>query len=265
MDLKFFDSHCHPYTSQFDADREEVLLRMVSRGVGGIVVGTDLAESKEAVELASEHDFLWASVGLHPTDNTEEEFDAAAYRKLAQNPKVVAIGECGLDYYRGETPEFKKQFQKDRFQKQLELSIELKKPLIIHCRPSPNTQDAHEDMLEILFAYSHEWANRPPVIHFFTSTREIAEKYLALGCYISFPGVITFANLDDVVRAVPIDRILSETDSPYAAPIPYRGKRNEPAYVEEIVKKIAEIKNLSIEKTASQILLNSELVFGIAR
>src|SRR3989344_4904434 len=258
--MKYFDSHCHPYVSDFDADRDEVLSRMEGQGVGGIVVGTDLAESRAAVELAEKYDFLWASVGLHPTDNVIEPIDVSIYRELAQNPKVVAIGECGLDYYRlpsealakegGETNDEKKKFQKSRFESQLKLSIEVNKPLIIHCRPSPGTTDAHDDMLTILSDAAERHGvlrpdsntpclQPPPVIHFFTSTKAVALKYLELGCYVSLPGVITFADLDEVVRAVPLDRILSETDSPYAAPTPFRGKRNEPAYVEEVIKKIA--------------------------
>ncbi len=262
MPLTFFDSHCHPQAEQYAADRDDVLARMQQQGVGGIVVGTDLAQSRAALMLARGHEFLWASVGLHPTDNAEERFDAGAYRLLARDSSVVAIGECGLDYYRGEPSSGAKAAQEDRFRQQLELSLEVRKPLIIHCRPSPATQNAHEDMLRILSAYEPDMHHRA-VIHFFTSTSEIARRYIQLGCYLSFSGVITFADLDGVVEATPLDRILSETDSPYAAPTPYRGRRNEPVHVAEVVAAIARLKEHSMEDTARQIIHNSVQAFNI--
>lgn len=258
--MRLFDAHCHLQLPQFDADRGEVLARMQKNQVGGIVVGTDFETSKAGIEIAGQYDFLWASVGLHPNDNKEEKYDISYYEKLAQHPKVVAIGECGLDYFRsGGTPE-EKAIQKERFEKQIELAIKTKKILIVHCR------NAHNDMLEILFSYSAELQNEniPIVIHFFTGTGELAQKYLNLGCYLSFPGPITYTDMyDESIRVTPLDRILSETDSPFAAPVPYRGKRNEPVYVEEVVKKIAAIKNLAVEKTGEQILKNSQKVFHL--
>lgn len=260
--MKFFDSHCHLQLSQFDADREEVLARMRNAETGGIVIGVDLATSRGAIELAEKHDFLWAAVGLHPNDNPKEEFDAAAFEELAKNPKVVAIGECGLDYFRsGGTPE-EKIAQKERFQKQIELALKVGKPLIIHCR------NAHDDMLETLFAYSRELESEElrAVIHFCTVDGELAQKYLDLGCYLSFPGPITYTDMyDDSIRIAPLDRILAETDSPFAAPVPHRGKRNEPAYVEHVVAKIAAVKDLPIAEVASQIVKNSQKLFKLAR
>lgn len=230
-------------------------------GVGAVVIGTDLPESRDAVALAEKHDFLWAAVGLHPNDNLAEQFDEAAYLELAQHPKVVAIGECGLDYFRsGGTPE-EKATQKDRFEKQIHLAIKVGKPLIIHCR------NAHDDMLEILFAYSRELADKKlrAVIHFCTVSGEVAQKYIDLGCYLSFPGPITYTDMyDDSIRVAPLDRILAETDSPFAAPVPHRGARNEPAYVEEVVNKIASLKGSSPEDMARQVVENSRKAFGLA-
>ena len=259
--MKLFDAHCHLQLSQYDSDRADVLARMQEREMGGVVIGVDLATSKGAVELAEAHDFLWAAVGLHPNDNPTEEFDVAAFEALAREPKVVAIGECGLDYFRsGGTPE-EQSAQKVRFEKQIELAIKVGKPLIIHCR------NAHDDMLEILFSYSHELGNKKlqAVIHFFTGSGELAQKYLDLGCYLSFPGPITYTDMyDESIRVAPLDRILSETDSPFAAPVPHRGQRNEPAYVEDVVKKIASIKNIPVEEMSQQIVKNSQKVFSLA-
>lgn len=250
--VKYFDAHSHLYMAQFDADRRDVLARMQALGVGSIIIGTNLAESRQALDLAKQHDFLWASVGLHP--NEKESFDISGYEELARDPKVVAIGECGLDYFRSE-----KTGQKERFEQQIKLAIKLNKPLIIHCR------EAHDDMLEILFSYSHELENKIPVVmHFFTGSGELAQKYLNLGCYLSFPGPITYTDMyDGSIRVAPMDKILSETDSPFAAPVPNRGKRNEPAYVVDVVAKIAAVKGLPPDEVAAQILQNAQKLFGL--
>ena len=215
-----------------------------------------LVQSKEALELAKKHDFLWAAVGLHPNDNLDEVFDMPAYEKLARNPKVVAIGECGLDYFRGGGTFEEKTTQRVRFEMQMDLAAKVGKPLIIHCR------NAHDDMLEIL---TTKKLDIPVIIHFFTGTGELAQKYLDLGCYLSFPGPITYTDMyDQSILDTPMDRILSETDSPFAAPVPYRGKRNEPAYVSHVVAKIALIKEMDLPDVAAQIVQNSQKVFGIA-
>lgn len=256
--MRLFDAHCHIQLSQFDGDREEVLKRMQEAQTGAIVIGTDLQESRDAVALAEKYDFLWAAIGLHPNDNLLEEFDEAAYLELAKNPKVVAIGECGLDYFRsGGTPE-EKAAQKKRFEAQIELALTTKKPLIVHCR------NAHDDMLEILADYMGNHKSLKVIIHFATMTGELAEKYLALGCYLSFPGPVTYTDMyDDSIRVAPLDKILSETDSPFAAPVPNRGKRNEPVYVEEVVKKMAQIKGIPSDLLNEQIVKNTHTVFGL--
>jgi TatD DNase family protein len=256
---KYFDSHCHLQLSQFDADRDAVLARMQEKEMGAIVVGTDFKTSKSGIELARKHDFLRASVGLHPNDNLSEHFDIAKYEELARDPKVVAIGECGLDYFRSGDTDEEREVQKQRFVLQIELALKVGKPLIIHCR------NAHDDCLSILQNYKIEYGERlRAVIHFFTGTAELAQKYLDLNCYLSFPGPITYTDMyDDSIRLAPPDKMLSETDSPFAAPVPFRGKRNEPAYVEEVVKKIAAIKNIQVEELNRQIVLNSQHVFGL--
>ena len=257
--MRLFDAHCHLQMPQYDGDREEMLARMQERGMEGVIPGVDFETSRAAVELAQQYDFLWAAVGLHPNDNLSEEYDEEKYAELASNPKVVAIGECGLDYFRaGKTGE-ERQAQFRRFEAQLQLALHTGKALIIHCR------DAHEDMLEILGAHRRDHGNKVRVIiHFFTGTGELAQKYLDLGCYLSFPGPITYTDMyDESIRVTPLEKILSETDSPFAAPVPNRGKRNEPAYVEEVVMKIAAIKGEPAEVVIEHIYRNAHRVFGL--
>lgn len=271
--MKYFDAHCHVQISQFDEDREEVLARMQETQTAGIVVGVDLATSKAAIELAESHDFLYAAIGLHPTDNLEQKWldISSQMEELARHPKVVAIGECGLDYFHSGSTEGEREAQKQRFTLQVELALKVKKPLIIHCRDNPKRSEgepsAHEDLQKILFSYSAEYQNRsvPVVIHFFTGSKELAQKYIDAGCYLSFPGPITYTDrYDESIQVAPMDKILSETDSPFAAPVPFRGKRNEPVYVSHVVAKLALIKETDLDTMASQIILNSQKVFGIA-
>ncbi len=255
VQLKYFDSHCHVHFPQFDADREAVLARMREKDMGAVLIGTDLATSTAALELAQQHDFLWASVGLHPNDNPNEHFDISKYEELAKDPKVVAIGECGLDYFRS-----KPDGQKDRFEIQIALAQKLNKALVVHCR------EAHDDMLQMLFSYSAELKNNKLVVimHFFTGSGELAQKYLDFGCYLSFPGPITYTDMyDESIRVCPLDKMLIETDAPFAAPMPFRGKRNEPVYVEYVAAKIATVKGISVEEVAHQTVLNTQRIFSL--
>lgn len=257
--LKLFDAHCHLQLKQFDTDRDEVLARMRDSGVGGIVVGTDFETSKSAISLAQQHDFLWASVGLHPNDNKDEQFDISNYEQLAHSPKVVAVGECGLDYYRSGGTDEEKAEQKVRFEKHIELAVHVHMPIIVHCR------NAHEDCLNILKQYKNSLGGKSSVIiHFFTGSTELAQQYLELGCYLSFPGPTTYTDMyDGSIQVTPPDRTLIETDAPFAAPVPYRGKRNEPAYVKEVAAKIASLRGHTSEDVSAQIVLNSQRVFGL--
>ena len=254
VQLKYFDSHCHLHFPQFDADRDAVLARMKEKDMGAVLVGTDLQTSIAALELARQHDFLWASVGLHPTHTGD--FDISKFRELADDPKVVAIGECGLDYFRS-----KPDGQKERFEQHIALAQKLNKALVIHCR------NAHDDMLDIL-SNSPELKNKnlTVVMHFFTGSGELAQKYLDLGCYLSFPGPVTYTDMyDESIRICQLDRMLIETDAPYAAPVPFRGKRNEPMYVEHVAAKIASVKGILVEEVALQTVLNSQRIFRLDR
>lgn len=254
MEFKLFDSHCHLYMPQFDEDRAAVLARMQEKQTGAVIIGVDLKASKAALELAKQHDFLWSSVGLHPNDNPTEEF-SAEFEALAEDSKVVGIGECGLDYFRSGGSDEERAAQKDRFLKHIELAEKVQKPLIIHCR------NAHEDMLAIL---TERKPQVPIIIHFFTGSGELAQKYLDLGCYLSFPGPVTYtADYDDSIRICPMDRMLIETDAPYAAPVPNRGKPNEPVFVADVATKIATLKGLSVEQVIEATVQNTLKVFGL--
>jgi len=251
--MKLFDSHCHLHFPQFDADREAVLARMQEKDMGAVLIGTDLETSKAALELAKQHDFLWASVGLHPTHTGD--FDISKFRELADDPKVVAIGECGLDYFRSE----KSEGQKERFETQIALAQKLNKALVVHCR------EAHDDCLSVLQNTAIA-QGVPVVMHFFTGSGELAQKYLELGCYLSFPGPVTYTDMyDDSIRICPLDRMLIETDAPFAAPVPYRGKRNEPAYVEHVAAKIAAVKGVSVEEAVEATVKNVQTVFKLQK
>jgi len=268
-----FDSHAHLQFPQFDNDREEIIKKLRDFDIKIINVGNDMEESKKAVALAVKYpNQMWAAVGFHPGEATNTDINFTELKSLAKNHKVVAIGECGLDYYRNlgnKKSKIKNQkSQKETFIKQIELAKELKKPLIIHCRPTPKTMDAYENALGILAA-----ARGPRgVAHFFSGSKEIAKNFLDLGFYISFAGPITFSpeksragasQYKELVEYVPNDRILAETDSPFAAPLPYRGKRNEPAFVEFVVRQIADWKSISFEEAARLTAENAEKLFNL--
>lgn len=259
--MKLIDTHGHPQFPQYDNDREEVIRQALDGGVGIICVGTDLEMSRKAIELAEKYENVWASVGLHPNDNLGEEYEQSAYEKLAENKKVVAVGEVGLDYYRTTDQELKNK-QKSRFEKQIQLAIKTQLPLIVHCR------DAHQEMIELLSKYGDNLSGPPAraggVIHSFTSTWANAQKYINLGFYIGLNGIITFTKqYDETAINIPLEKVLMETDAPYLTPEPFRGKRNEPVYVEHVARKIAELRNISFEKVAEITTANAGKLFNL--
>lgn len=291
------DYHAHVNFGAFKNDAGEVIKRAINGGVFMILVGTQIDTSRRAAEMAEQHKRgVWASVGLHPIhleeahiDESEEGvnsrfrsraeiFDPAAYRVLAQHEKVVAIGECGLDYFhapdshriedRMATDHGWKTHQHTTFRQHLDLADELDLPLILHCRGSrEDPTDAYRNMLAILREYAEAGKiKRRGSIHCFISTWEIAQQYLELGFHIGFTGVITFSKngvgaYDEVVRNVPLERILVETDCPYLAPVPMRGRRNEPLYVRYVAEKVAEIKGMDSGKVEDQLFANTLNVF----
>ncbi|MDP2655566.1 MAG: TatD family hydrolase [bacterium] len=265
MTLKYIDAHCHIQFEQYAEDDIKLIERMRDEGVAGIVVSVDYESSKKAIVLTKEHEHLYASVGLHPNRVLNEHFDTESYRELARNPKVVAIGECGLDYFRpSEVNDEVKNKQKEILQKHIELAVELNKPLIIHARPSKGTMDAYVDLIEILKKEKIKYPNLLGDIHFFVGGVAEAEALIAFGFSISFTAVITFArDYDEVIKAVPLESILSETDSPYVAPASRRGERNDPLAVIDVVTKIAEIRNEPLETVRATLLSNAKRLFTL--
>ncbi len=293
QDPHFFDAHTHLQFSGYDADRDAVIRRALDAGVHMVNVGTQKDTSRAAVALALAEqypDAMYAAVGLHPIHTGRshhdvlefgdsdagsaakaftsrgESFDADYYRALASNPKTVAIGECGLDYFHfadDEPREAQITRQKDAFLAQIQLSKELGKPLMVHCR------DAFADL--IAFLRPHAATLAPGVIHFFTGTPDDARQLLDMGFSFTFGGAITFpprkgkthGDYDEAIASIPLDRILSETDAPYVAPAPFRGKRNEPAYIMHTVARLAELKNVSPEEMKAEIWQNAKRIFKI--
>ena len=237
----FIDSHVHLDVPQFDADRVEVIDRAKAADVDMFleIAGSQISDgSLEAgLALSRDYPFIYAAVGVHPHEASL--YDGDLERRLlamSEEEKVIGWGEIGLDYYYDNSP---REIQRRVFRRQLDLAVERNLPVIIH------TRDAEEDTLEIL----HESRARTGVIHCFTGTEKLAEEAIEMGFYISFSGVLTFKNaqhLREIALKAPIDRLLIETDCPYLSPVPYRGKRNEPAYVRETAAKLAEIRGTGI-------------------
>ena len=256
-DLGIFltDTHAHLDFPQFDDDREEVIARALAAGVGIIInVGTDLASSRRAVTLAEAYPQIYAAVGVHPHDaKTLTDEALAELGELARHPKVVAIGEIGLDFYRDLSP---RNVQREAFERQLALAQELGKPVIIHDR------EAHAEVMAIL----RRWPGLRGVLHCFSGDLDMAHEAIEMGFYISVAGPVTFKNarrLPEIVRQLPLERLLIETDCPYLAPHPYRGRRNEPAYVRLVAQKVAELKGMSLERVARVTTANARQLFGL--
>jgi len=252
-----FDTHAHYDAEQFDQDREEVLAGLSSRGVSLVVnPGCDISSSQKAVELAHKWPFLYAAVGYHPEEcGPYDPAELDILRELARDPKVAAIGEIGLDYYWEENPP--RELQQQVFRDQLALARELDLPVIVHDR------EAHGDSLAII----KEFPQVRGVFHCFSGSAEMAKELVKLGWMVSFTGVLTYKNARKAVEAalaVPLDRVMIETDSPYMAPVPYRGKRNDSGYVRCVCEKLAEIRGISFEECAEITLENGKRFYGIS-
>ncbi len=283
----FFDAHTHVQFSGYDADRDAVIARARAADVVMVNVGTQKDTSRAAVELAHAQPdgAMYAAIGLHPIHTSAsyhdadelgggdaakaftsrgEIFDMDLYRALARDPKTVAIGECGLDYFHfndDEPREAQIEKQKDAFLSQINLSIEARKPLMIHCR------NAFADLIDFLRPHADDLP--PGVVHFFTGTPDDANRLLDMGFSFTFGGAITFpprkgmlqGSYDEAIKLIPIDRILSETDAPYVAPVPFRGQKNEPAYVVHTVARLAELKGVTSDEMKAQIWANAQRIF----
>lgn len=293
MKFNFIDTHCHVHFQAYKEDMDEIVQKSLEEGVGMVTIGTQSTTSKNGIELAEKYDGVWATIGLHPNhlhaqeffDANElpppgvkddlkelkhpekvktrsEAFDPDYYRELVKHPKVVAIGEFGLDYYRipeGLSKEQVKQDQKIECQKQLQFASECDKAIVIHCR------DAHDDQIELLKAeIDRGGLKKRGVIHSFTGTAEDAAKYRELGFLIGLNGILTFSKeLQAEIKQVPLEQIVVETDSPYLTPPPNRGKRNEPRFVKFVAEKVAEIKGVSVEEVARVTNESARKVFNL--
>lgn len=256
MKYKIFDTHAHYDSDSFDEDRENVIKELKENGVIGVLnCGSDLYGLRKSVELAKEFDMFYAAVGIHPENADEFNEDVVKeIKEFVKNEKVKAIGEIGLDYYWEENPP--REVQKEVFRAQMKLADELNLPVVIHDR------DAHKDTLEIM----KEFPNVIGVVHCFSGSVEFAKECIKLGYYIGFTGVLTFKNakkLVDVCREIPAERMLVETDCPFMAPVPFRGKRNKSDYIEYIIDKMSEIRGISGEEMNEILLNNKNRLFKI--
>ena len=254
--MPIFDTHAHYDADQFALDREAVLAALPAAGVGLVVdPGCDVASSREAAALAERFDHVYAAVGIHPEDCagcTDADFDAI--RELCRREKVVAVGEIGLDYYWKENPS--RDFQEQVFRRQIELALELDLPVIIHDR------EAHGDSLRIVLDYP----GLRGVFHCFSGSPEMAQELLKRGWYLGFDGPITYKNAKrapEVAAITPLDRIVIETDAPYMAPVPFRGKRNDSRLLPYVVEKLAEWKGVTPEEMTDITWQNGKRLFGL--
>jgi TatD DNase family protein len=269
--MKYIDIHCHLDFPDYGAEISGVLERMKEGEVGAISIGTDLESSKRAIKIAEENESVWACIGVHPVDETSNDargtnFEEKEFEELVKSAswrtKVVAVGECGLDWFR--IPKEKMQEERKRqsalFEAQINFALKHDKPLMLHCRNS------YDDVLDILEVYKREHGEKlRGNSHFFAGNIEQAKRFLDIGFTLSFTGVVTFTNdYDEVIKFIPDDSIMSETDSPFVAPVPHRGKRNEPVFVKEVVARMAQIRGESEEEMAKKLLQNARNLFSLA-
>ena len=254
-----FDTHCHITDERFDEDREEVIMRMRASGVAlALVVADGTKDTLAEIDLAERYDFLYISAGVHPHDASAYE-DAVEKRLIGwmAHPKMMALGEIGLDYHYDYSP---RDVQRAVFDRQLELAFKLHKPVILHVR------EAHGDTIDMLAARTRAGRMPAGVMHCYTGSWESARQYLDMGLYISFSGAVTLKNapkLSEVAKNMPLDRLMVETDCPYMSPVPMRGQRNEPAFVAYTAKKVAELRGMDEDALAEVAFRNGARLFGI--
>ena len=262
----YIDSHAHLDGPRFDDDRDEVLLRARAAGVETVLLigsGTGPGSLDCAIRIAETQDWSYATIGIHPHEaQLAKETDFAEMAELAKHPKVLAWGEIGLDYFYDHSP---REIQQAAFVRQMELASEARLPIIIHCRPSENSENAWEDTLRLI---EQHWKSTGlgGILHCFTGTLDEMRRSLDFGFMISFAGNVTFPKaqpIRDVAMQVPLDRMFIETDSPFLAPVPYRGKRNEPAFVVEVARRIAELRGVTTEEVGRQTTENFRRFFSL--
>lgn len=259
--LHITDTHAHLDYSDYDQDRDLAIEHARVAGVSKIItIGIGRDSIRRSLDLCEKYEGVFAAVGVHPTSLETLSFDEwHLLEEACRHPRVIAVGETGLDYHRLEKPDQEKGIQREYFLRQLDLAKRLDKPVVIHCR------DAYEDTLNILQQFGR-FREEPGVMHCFGSDLAMAHRVFELGYVISVGGILTFKNallLREVVSKMPRDRLLLETDCPYLAPVPHRGKRNEPAYARLVAEKVAELWSLSLQETADQIAANVKRIFEI--
>jgi TatD DNase family protein len=254
-----FDTHCHIHSQEFDENRDTLLQELQANSIQAVLVGTSIEDSKKAIQLASQYSFLYASIGVHPHEY--ESIDINTIRKdlnmLLQTNSIIAIGETGFDFYYHKSEEVRGQ-QEVLFRLHIELALQYNKPLIIH------TRDSFEETFQVL----SEYKNLTIILHCFTGTSDWVYKFNTLPhtIYFSFSGIITFKNtlsIQDAVKIVPENQLLAETDAPYLTPIPYRGKQNTPLFVVYTINKIAELRQVDIQKLTRILDSNAKKAFSI--
>lgn len=267
--LSYIDAHTHIHFPEFDDDRDVTIERARNAGVGMITSGTDIILTKKAIEVAGSNDNIWATAGIHPHEAKviSKAMCPSVVQELAElakDEKVVGIGECGIDLFREDDRKLI-DVQKRLFIEQLKLAHNIKKPLIIHSRGSKNgSVNGLEMILDILEEHSALLCHEAGICHFFTGTKMIADRFIALGFSFTFGGLITFnREFDEVIRHIPAEKIMAETDAPFVAPLSHRGERNEPSYLPETVEWIARIRGVNSEDMRKQLLSNTRRVFGI--
>lgn len=263
-----FDTHAHVYPEEYGEEYRAIIQDTLNQGVWFNNVGTRKSTSIEAVKIANEfQEGVFAVVGVHPEHAKDNEFDLDFFASLASDPKVVGIGECGLDYFRleGDAVDAKKA-QRVLFLQQIDLANTINKTLVVHTRASKGSEDAYNETLEILQSYKDK-NNLPSfLIHSFTANWQICQKFLDLGGYIALNGIITFDKtrvLEEVVKNVPIDRLVLETDAPYLAPAPMRGKKNFPAYTRYVAEHIAKVRGVEVSEVEKFTDSNAKILFKI--
>ncbi|VAW32694.1 Putative deoxyribonuclease YcfH [hydrothermal vent metagenome] len=264
MTFKYFDAHSHIEGDEFNADREELLSKMMKENIGTVAVGVDKESSESAVALAEKYEHVFSAVGQHPTE-TNSVFDDEAFMKLANNNRTVAIGECGLEYFRIDNVVEARSKQIPLFESQIALAVKVNKPLMIHARPSEKSMDAYHDIIDLLKSAKREYGDSlTGNMHFFAGGVDEARAFLELGFTISYTAVITFArDYDEAIRFAPRDMILSETDSPYVAPASRRGTRNDPLAVKDVVSTLADIRGESEESMRVSTVGNAMRLFKL--
>lgn len=255
--MKYFETHAHMDDARFDEDRETLLADLPNHGIAYLInIGANMESSLSSIALADRYSYIYAAIGVHPHDAEEmqhEDLDKLA--KLSEHPKVVAIGEIGLDYYYDNSP---REIQKQRFIQQIELANRLNLPIIIHSR------DAVADTYDLIKQHNK---NSPVLLHCFNQSTEMAKQYIRLGAKLAIGGTVTFKNarmIKEVIREIGLEHFVLETDCPYLTPVPFRGKRNDPSKLVYIAEAIAELKGITLEETVAATFENAKSFFGIS-